>query len=301
MNYIRHLNLFFAVLKKDQALSASHVSLYLALFQCWNLNRFQNPIIAHRDNIMKLCKIGSKNTYHKCLKELQQASYIYCQPGHNKFQPLKISIINLDKKAGENNVIQLDFFEASKPSTNINNGTGTVPNMIHDTVPNMGHGKVKCDTVPVPNMIPGKVKIGTVPVPNMGHLYKLNIKTINSVCNTPTNFLCKNLLLKKIEKNQIQDAGPVQKKITEKIFLSPDLAEVEIFFRQNNYPAGEAKKFYLYNQGKAWMFSATLKIQDWHSVAHKWMLNVSPFHNPKNKGSSTTHHIHQEKNYGEPL
>ncbi len=301
MNYIRHITLFYAMLKKDQALTSAHVSLYLALFQCWNVNRFQNPILAHRENIMQLCKIGSKNTYHKCLKELHEARYIYCQPGLSKFQPLKISLINLEKKGVGNHVTQLDFFSQVVPSAPPKNDKVTVPDSVHPTVPNMGHGKVKCDTVPVPDMIPGKVKIGTVPVPNMGHLYKPNINKLNSVCYTPTEIFLKNMLLKNAEKAQAQDAPAAPAKTDDSGPLSPTLPEVETFFNQQNYPAAEAKKFFLYNQGKAWMFSPGLRIQDWQSLAHKWMLNDASSERQDHPGSSATHQVNQQKNYGEPL
>src|SRR5688500_1091583 len=54
MNYIRHLNTFFSHVKTDTRLTSSHVSLYMALFQYWNFNRFQNPFSIYRENIMQL-------------------------------------------------------------------------------------------------------------------------------------------------------------------------------------------------------------------------------------------------------
>ena len=43
---------------EDNRLNPSHISLYLALFQYWNLNRFSNPVSICRGEIMKLSKIG---------------------------------------------------------------------------------------------------------------------------------------------------------------------------------------------------------------------------------------------------
>ena len=96
MNYIRHMNSFFTIVKNDVALTSSHISLYMALFQYWNYNRFQNPFPVYRENIMNLSKIGSKNTYHKCIKELHEARYIYYHPSPSKFLPVKVSIGRLD-------------------------------------------------------------------------------------------------------------------------------------------------------------------------------------------------------------
>lgn len=77
---------------EDNRLHATHVSLYISLFTLWNLNRFENPISINREEVMKISKIGSRNTYHKCLKELDQFGYLEYLPSHN---PLKGSLINM--------------------------------------------------------------------------------------------------------------------------------------------------------------------------------------------------------------
>ena len=96
MNYIRHLNaFFFRHVKRDRRLNANHISLYMALFQCWNLNRFQNPFSITREAVMDICGIGSKNTYHKCLKELHQYGYIFYKPSINKFHKSTVHIVKI--------------------------------------------------------------------------------------------------------------------------------------------------------------------------------------------------------------
>ncbi|NJK97052.1 MAG: hypothetical protein HC905_20910 [Bacteroidales bacterium] len=54
--------MFFEKIYPDMRLNQSHVSLYMALFQFWNLNRFENPFKIIRSEAMKLSKIGSINT-----------------------------------------------------------------------------------------------------------------------------------------------------------------------------------------------------------------------------------------------
>lgn len=44
MNYIHHMNSWFAKVQADERLYPGHISLYLALFQFWNANRFRNPL-----------------------------------------------------------------------------------------------------------------------------------------------------------------------------------------------------------------------------------------------------------------
>lgn len=92
MNYIAHLTAVMQRIIDDDRLNSSHVSLYLALFQFWNMNRFKNPISIHREDTMRLSKIGSKNTYHKCITELSNwGFFLYC-PSHN---PLKGSVVKM--------------------------------------------------------------------------------------------------------------------------------------------------------------------------------------------------------------
>jgi hypothetical protein len=91
-NFIRHQLKVRELFIKDHRLSALHVSLYFALFFEWNENRFQNPFFINRSEIMHACKIGSANTYLKCLKELDQFGYIDYMPSYN---PNKGSTINL--------------------------------------------------------------------------------------------------------------------------------------------------------------------------------------------------------------
>lgn len=78
----------------DNRLNPTHVSLYLALFQYWNLARFKNPVSISRDEIMRLSKIGSKVTYHRCIKDLHNWSYLRYDPSHNPFKGSHVYMFN---------------------------------------------------------------------------------------------------------------------------------------------------------------------------------------------------------------
>lgn len=92
MNYIGQLTAAIDRLSKDDALNPSHVSLYLALFYQWNMNRFNNPISISRSDTMHVSKIGSKTTYHKCLTDLHVKGFLVYHPSHN---PLRGSLIDM--------------------------------------------------------------------------------------------------------------------------------------------------------------------------------------------------------------
>ncbi|WP_221407435.1 hypothetical protein [Elizabethkingia bruuniana] len=94
MNYIKHLTGFYEKVAQDNTLNPTHISLYLALFQFWNFNRFRNPVSISRDEVMRISKIYSKATYHKCLKNLHSLGYIDYQPSYNPFQGSQVVMLD---------------------------------------------------------------------------------------------------------------------------------------------------------------------------------------------------------------
>ena len=94
MNYIKHLTGFFNKINNENAINPTHISLYLALFQCWNVNRFKNPTGISREEIMKASKINSKATYHKCMKELQTLGFIEYIPTYNPHSCSNVIMVN---------------------------------------------------------------------------------------------------------------------------------------------------------------------------------------------------------------
>ncbi|WP_395066112.1 transcriptional regulator [Flavobacterium sp.] len=94
MNYIKHLTGFFEKVAIDKTLNPTHVSLYMSLFQFWNCNRFKNPISISRDEVMRISKISSKATYHKCLKNLHSLGYINYEPSYNPFKGSHVYLFN---------------------------------------------------------------------------------------------------------------------------------------------------------------------------------------------------------------
>ncbi len=92
MNYIHHITGFYDKILDDDRLNPTHISLYHALFQFWNLNHFRNPISISRSEMMRISKISALGTYHKCIKQLEQFGYIQYMPS---FNPYKGSLVNL--------------------------------------------------------------------------------------------------------------------------------------------------------------------------------------------------------------
>lgn len=92
VNYIEHLKSVNIKFYNDKLITSSHVAVYNSLFQFWNKSFFDTDLSINRDSVMKQAKIGSVNTYLKCLKELEIQGYLKYNPSHN---PLIGSIVNL--------------------------------------------------------------------------------------------------------------------------------------------------------------------------------------------------------------
>ncbi|WP_072998001.1 hypothetical protein [Mariniphaga anaerophila] len=96
MNYIRHLRGFFDRLEEDANMTSHHISLYITLFHVWNLNRFREYFEVNRQDVMSMARIGSRNTYSRCMKELHAWGYIIYSPAGNRYQASHVSCIRFD-------------------------------------------------------------------------------------------------------------------------------------------------------------------------------------------------------------
>jgi len=121
MNYIKHLNGVFQQFAKDSRLNPTHISLYMSLFQFWNINRFPTIFFIHREEVMQMAKIGSKATYHRCLRNLDNWKYILYMPSHNPYKGSQIKMLifgTTDEQALNKSETSIE--QALVSNTNIN-------------------------------------------------------------------------------------------------------------------------------------------------------------------------------------
>lgn len=97
VNYIKHLESWSDIICLDDRLTPHHISLYYALFHQWNLAKFRNPISICRSELMYASKIGSANTYTKCLKQLDHWDYLEYKPSYNPARGSLVSLYSFDK------------------------------------------------------------------------------------------------------------------------------------------------------------------------------------------------------------
>lgn len=89
---------FFGNIIKDYRMAPAHISLYVALFQVWSTNEYQSPFRICRKEVMRLSKIKSFATYHKCISELHEAGFVIYVPNFNSYVGSSIEIIDFDSE-----------------------------------------------------------------------------------------------------------------------------------------------------------------------------------------------------------
>jgi hypothetical protein len=100
INYIRHLNAFFATVEQDDRLRSNDISLYMALFHLWNQRGFPQTLEIPRYKVLQLSKIGSRSTYMQCLQSLHNYGYIQYKRPLKKYLFATVSINTFPYKTG---------------------------------------------------------------------------------------------------------------------------------------------------------------------------------------------------------
>lgn len=286
MNYIKHLTAFFERVSQDYDLNPTHISLYVALFQSWNYNRFQNPVSICRGEIMRISKIASFATYHKCIKDLDAKGYIKYEPSYNPFKGSLVHIIDLTEELK---------VKKNSSKTKVKN------EQANEQV-------IELPTEQALNKHQTSTKQALVSSININKHIKHYKHDIENTKNKNQNNLLNNS-----ENEEKFHAEPVEVKLREKKKSDSDstipiLENVISFFQENNQNQIEAEKFFNYFESNGWLVGGKTKMKNWKAAAKNWMLNSNKYAKPTNRhpelveGLKPNHlHSHQNKNYDEPL
>ena len=281
MNYIKHLTGFFEKVAIDKTLNPTHVSLYISLFQFWNCNRFKNPISINRDEVMRISKISSKATYHKCLKNLHSLGYLNYEPSYNPFKGRHVYLFNFsdDLKPIPKNekittpknepvfeLVNEQVVNKSCTSTGTSSGTGTEQALVS--------------------------YINNTNIPNISNDLKIvNLDEQAKIFQIDDNFL-KIVGEEKKEKSS-------KKKEKE---LTPTIENVKSYFLEQHFPKLEANKFFNYFSSIGWLVGGKSPMVDWKAASQNWMLNAYKF-SPNEILPDRAKHLNVgiDKDYSEPL
>ena len=268
MNYINQLNGFFNKANGDSRVKPNHISLYLMLFNSWNLNRFNNPTGFSKEEIMKASKIRSNATYYKCMKELQTLGFIEYLPA-----------LNAHSNA---NVIMVDLSEYGKTGPKIKQ-------------PNYSNFEQDSKTTSLKNSHANEH------VNELAYILynkKTNTNNLNIDNSTNSNFKKNNSLIGSKKKEEKSSAKKEEKIIS---FEIPSLESVVHYFIFKLSTETEGNKFFNYYSSIDWLIGGKTKMRDWKAVARNWMMNTNKFKPKSNKPQPNHLHTPKFKNYDEPL
>jgi hypothetical protein len=294
MNYIKHLTGFFNKINYETNLNPTHISLYLALFQCWNVNRFKNPTSISREEIMKSSKINSKATYHKCMRELELLGFMVYNPTFNPHSSSTIIMVNFSEEVKVNSKIPQPTHSNNEP---VHYLTKTKNEQVIEQVNEQVYIYNKKQTV---KNILNNIKIDidknsrNEPVQNLNPLIIPKEKEIKTESGQQKEKSCAKKE-KAIELDLIFDTTP------------PSLEMILEYFSFRQSSQTEANKFFNYYSSIGWLIGGKTKMKDWKAAARNWMLNTTRFaaNYPKSDYSSQPKpmHLHTatQKNYDEPL
>ena len=282
MNYIRHLSAFYQRASVDDKLNSAHISLYHALFQFWNMNLFRNPVSVNRPQILRYSKIGSNHTFYKCLNDLHNWGYIEYLPSHSPAKGSFVNLCNFDttetektKNIGAKSAqleCNFDITDGADSAQLWCKNDITIGANMHTSINNINNTNNK-------TYIEGK-----------NQAQKSNEVSFDSLKNQ-----------KYLNQNELTPEKAKRKKVApkkEKVFVPPLLEEAVEFFKTEQYPEVEAKKFFYHFESNGWKVGGKAPMKNWYAAAHNWMLNATRYESdPK----SNPVKLNNSKDYGEPL
>lgn len=295
MNYIKHLTGFFEKVALDRTLNPTHISLYIALFQFWNCNRFKNPISISRDEVMRISKISSKATYHKCLKNLHNLGYINYQPSYNPFRG--------------SHVILFNFSEDLKPLPKSERKPKNEPLFEQVNEQALNKSCTSSETGTEQAVVPSINNINNTNISNDKNVSNLEkqAKKFEEINNSNLENETENEKEKKLrEKKKSVSDSPTQIDINHKLggksFVEPNLNEIKTYFQENNFPEQEAQKFYNYFSSVGWLVGGKTPMVNWQAAAQNWIINTPKFISNAEQPNKAKHlNTTTDKDYAEPL
>jgi hypothetical protein len=281
MNYIKHLTGFFEKVAIDKTLNPTHVSLYMSLFQFWNCNRFKNPISINRDEVMRISKISSKATYHKCLKNLHSLGYLNYEPSYNPFKGSHVYLFNFSD--------DLKPIPKNEKTTILKNEP--VFELVNEQVVN------KLCTSTGTSIGTGNEQALVSYINNTNITNISNDSKIVNLDEQAKNFENDDEFLKIVNEEKKEKSSAKKEKNT-----VPKIENVKAYFLEQHFPELEANKFFNYFSSIGWLVGGKTPMVDWKAAAQNWMLNANKF-NPNEILPDRAKHLNVgiDKDYGEPL
>jgi hypothetical protein len=315
MNYIKHLTGFFNKINNENTINPTHISLYLALFQCWNVNRFKNPTGISREEIMKASKINSKATYHKCMKELEVLGFMEYIPTYNPHSCSNVIMVNFSDELNFRPKFEPIKSSKNKPVQNLTDSKnklvvekGNDNNSLKNNVlkPNI-NPKLNFELVQNTTRLKNEQQIEQVDE----QVYIDNNKTYTNTINKDIYGNSEILNSKNINTVSVEiqeEKSCAKKEEANNNGITPSIEMILEYFAFKESSETEANKFFNYYSSIGWLVGGKTKMKDWKASARNWIMNQNKFKPNSNRhpefgeGPKPNHlQTSNQKNYAEPL
>lgn len=279
MNYIRHLNKAFEKICEDERLTPFHISLYFSLFQYWNMARFRSPISISRYELMRASKIGSVNTYIRCIKQLDEWKYIRYQPSYN---PQKGSLVYLYTfNTGSDNSKSTTEEKSTDNAISNTNEMQVIPSINNTNITNEGNNSNTFEQSQNNNSFKS----------SSNDMSGGNEKKEKSSGKKEKKHVTSSI------SPRAESRGEKQSTQSESRGRNPTAEQVKDHFAENKWLSIEAEKFFNHYESNGWLIGGRSPMKNWKAASRNWILNSQKFNNPKKQNINVT----TTKNYNEPL
>jgi len=230
---------------------------------------------------MRISKISSKATYHKCLKNLHSLGYINYQPSYNPFRGSHVILFNFSEdlkplpkseRKPKNEPLFEQVNEQALNKSCTSSGTGTEQAV----------------------------------VPSINYINNTNIsndKNISNLEEQAKNFEeINNSSIRIVTSSEVEMSKEEKSSAKKEEKLQPSIDEVKTYFLENNFPEQEAQKFYNYFSSVGWLVGGKTPMINWQAAAQNWIINAPKFISNAEQPNKAKHlNTTTDKDYSEPL
>ena len=253
---------------------------------------------------MRICKISSKATYHKCMRDLNEKGYVKYEPSYNPYKGSLIFLFDfsdylkpVQKKASSpEKILSKSELVVNKQGTSNETSTGTsneqaLVSSINNTnitnnsnVENLGEQSQ--------NVIARNEAISDDFLKNDAVEEKEKSSAKKEKAQTIADE----------DKNQMEINRPKEFIVTSSTLQNPTNDLVKAYFLEQSFPEREANKFFNYFSSVGWLVGGKTPMVDWKAAANNWMLNAPSFITHE-KTPDRAKHLNTgiDKDYAEPF
>ena len=258
---------------------------------------------------MRISKISSKATYHKCLKNLHSLGYINYEPSYNPFKG--------------SHVILFNFSDDLKPVPKSERKLKNEPHFEQVNEQALNKSCTSSETSTEQAVVPSINYINNTNLLNKKNISNLEkqAKNFEEINNSSDKIVIpsevegtqkekssakKEMFSTFADTDEKQTEKSRQKEfiITSSVVEKPTIEEVKTYFQENNFPEQEAQKFFNYFKSVGWLVGGKTPMVDWQAAAQNWIINSVNFnHNTDTIPTNRPKHLNTttDKNYSEPL